>query len=133
MLPHDSASRHYSALSVFKERRIVEMWKMQAGILLQCGVSGRCWVRWQGGLSLGRSGPLVSSYPCRHSAVPPCSQSIPCVCTHCPRMNRQPVIGSLSLGSHAGSKMRCSNGKDTRKTVLGTDRDIDSLPQGFQQ
>lgn len=35
------ASRHYSALSVFKERRIVQMWKMQAGILLRCAVSGR--------------------------------------------------------------------------------------------
>lgn len=43
------ASRHYRALSVFKERRIVQMRKMQAGILLQCGVSGRCWADWQGG------------------------------------------------------------------------------------
>lgn len=25
------------------------MRKMQAGILLQCGVSGRCWADWQGG------------------------------------------------------------------------------------
>lgn len=47
------ASHHYSALSVFKERRIVQMWKMQAGILLQCGVSGRCW-------AIGREG-LISS------------------------------------------------------------------------
>lgn len=47
------ASPHYSALSVFKERRIVEMRKMQAGILLQCGVSGRCG-------AAGREGPLSS-------------------------------------------------------------------------
>ena len=34
----------------FKERRIVQMRKMQAGILLQRGVSGRClWASWQGG------------------------------------------------------------------------------------
>lgn len=27
---------------MFKERRIVEMWTMQASLLLRCGVSGRC-------------------------------------------------------------------------------------------
>lgn len=54
---------------------------MQAGILLQCGVSGRCWASWQGGpCFLGRSGPNIllvlvtasQSPPAARATKPPC-------------------------------------------------------------
>lgn len=43
--------------SVFKERRTVEMWTMQAGVLLRRGMSGRCGASWREGLLFWRLGP----------------------------------------------------------------------------
>lgn len=57
------------------------MRKMQAGILLQCGVSGRCWADWQGGpfscenwdpnalLFLMHDFPQHTPSPCSHPPV----------------------------------------------------------------
>lgn len=40
------------------------MWKMQAGILLQRGVSGRClWASWQGGPGTPASFSSLSQHP----------------------------------------------------------------------
>lgn len=107
----------------FKERRIVQMWKMQAGMLLRCGVSGRClWASWQGGPGFrGRSGPQRPSHPCHGIPGPSRSQSWKAawwrrvwldapVCWHAGLR----VMGSNILGPHIGSKVETGKVGETQ-------------------
>lgn len=55
--------------SVFKERRIVKMWAMQAGVLLRRGLSGRCGASWQEGLLF--SGGWDTCCLCHRLLAPP--------------------------------------------------------------